>query len=61
MVDGTSGFLGHAVKLVVVEGYGVSLESVTNLNLHVMEKIVKAGIIILTQFHAVTSAVLVRL
>ena len=41
MVDGTTGLLDHAVKLVVVE-YRVSLESVTNLNLHVMEKIVMA-------------------
>ena len=54
-----TGLLDHAVKLVVVE-YGVSLESVTNLNLHVMEKIVKARIIVLTQFHAVMPAVLVR-
>ena len=59
MVDGMTGLLDHAVKLVVVE-YGVSLESVTNLNLRVMEKIVKAQIIVLTQFHAIMSAVLVR-
>ena len=34
-----SGSLGHAVNPVVVED-GISLESVTNLNLRVMEKIV---------------------
>ena len=54
-----TGLLDHAVKLVVVE-YGVSLENVTNLNLHVMEKIVKAQIIVLTQLNAIMSAVLVR-
>ena len=54
-----AGLSDYAVKLVVVE-CGISLESVTNLNLHVMEKIVMAQIIIFTQLNAITSAVLVR-
>ena len=53
-----NGLLDHAVNLVVVE-FGISLESVTNLDLHVMEKIVMAQIIMFTQSNAITSAVLV--
>ena len=54
------GFLDHAVKVVVVADR-ISLESVTDLNLHVMEKIVMVYIIMFTQLNAITSAVLVRL
>ena len=54
------GFLDHAVKVVVVEDR-ILLESVTDLNLHVMEKIVMVYIITFTQLNAITSAVLVRL
>ena len=59
MVDGIIGFLDRAVKLVVVED-GISLESVTDLNLRATEKTVMAQIIIFTQLNAITSAVLVR-
>ena len=55
-----SGFLDHAVKVVVVEDR-ILLESVTDLSLHVMEKIVMVYIIMFTQLYAITSAVLVRL
>ena len=54
-----TGVLDHVVKLVVVE-CRISLENVTSLNLHVMEKTVMAQIIMFTQLNAITSAVLVR-
>ena len=53
------GLLDHAVKLVVVE-FRILLESVTDLNRHVMEKIVMVQIILLFQLNAIISSVLVR-
>ena len=58
MVDGITGFLDLAVKHVAVEDR-ISLESVTDLNLHVMEKTVMGQNILLTQLDAIMSAVLV--